>query len=276
MTKDQQKRAFYPDKTLAALGKPLKDIKKIVKIGNIIIPIIMIGNYVYNVFCSLNVLYLLILNCVMVALLIAGFVADRIFERQKKNNKTPSKVWKKIFKWLKYIVRITTIAFNIFALSTGNPSDLQIITMALTIGVIAIQLVIEIIAIVIAYYWELIKLAFEMDLEEFQNSGLVKTYNSLGNLPATALELLDKPLATIANKKNTSVEESSEEPQQEGKKQQKMKKWLVENATENNQKEAEKKQEQKQDKRKQKQERVQKAWDSVKTHLSEIFKKKKK
>ncbi len=274
---------FQIDKTMAALNKIVVDVKNLRTLGNIILPLIMITYYIISIFSITQDTTFIILKSVALGLVVTNFLFDIIVFSKAKKNKAVKKIFKRSITYLKILLRIVTVGFTIYELVTTSATDLQIISIIITLITIAIQILIEAITLYIESYMQYVNMGFEMDREEIANSWLGKAIDKASHPKTTLMELLDIPLATLAQKSGAIEEHSDETSATESKHVAKMRKWICAEAGKMEEKRKEKKltkQEQNKAKREEKLQdrkaRYEKAVEKFKMHLKALFKPKNK
>ncbi len=276
MDKNTPKRPFYPDKTLSAINIILDDLKKIYKVGNFVLQLLLIAYYAYCVIKNINGnTHVLVLKCVFFAFVLVGFVADCIMANAKRKNKKQRKAVKKTFKYLKLAVRIVTVAFTIFELAKTAHTPWDVAMAIVALAGIVLQFVIEIVTHALNKYIRLVKMGFEMDCDELKNSSVARFFDGAKNLSATAIDLIDKPVAALAKRREQPTE-ITEDTSTENDRDEKLKKQLLARAEQDGQTNKLKRQQRKEQKRQIRQERIKQSKQQLKEHWKTVFSRKNK
>lgn len=278
---------FRIDKTLAAINKTKSDIAQFCRIYGIIVQIIFIAYYIYAVITNLKGGYLLVINSVMLGLVLVRFFFDILTYRKKKEAKIKG-LRKSISRALRYTghtIHIVSVVFAIYSLLVFDSSEIKIATTMAAIGSIVFQIIIEAVRLFVDKYFTLIYTGIQMDIEEFKDStvykAFTKTVDTASNFPATVIELVDRPLEKLANKKLKKDSENNSEmscpdaetdtPVQQNKKETERRRLLSSLSDKDKERRAERRQQEKEEKEKAKEERLSASLKSLKSHIKSIF-----
>lgn len=286
------KESISLDKTQAAFNKIILDFKRVRKIANILLPLIMITYYIYAIVKNTTELPTLIINIVMLILLLLSYIADRIFDSldksKKKRNKQKKKIFSRFIKYLKHLIKFFAIMFAIYEVITETSSTIEIILTIFSVIALLVQILIDVSTLIIEYYINLVKQGIYMDYEEFKSSKICKTIHFFAyhpidfikNPPAKILNIINKPLSDIAKKKIGTKTFVNKKPLRKSKKIGKLEKRLyvqaVKDKTQKEEKEVEKKIEKfrkKLEKKKMKKQRISAEFKKFKKSVSILIKK---
>ncbi len=155
------------NRIISTSEKILKDVKRIIRISDLVIQALCIAFCAYNIYQhAVHGTASLIPYIVIMILSLIYFVysAVTLARGQKRSNK----LLRDIIVWSKFGCRFTILIISIYDIATKNESILSII---LTIGLLAllmIQVVMEIYSFFISKYIKMIKYAISKDVEEFK------------------------------------------------------------------------------------------------------------
>ncbi len=269
---------LYPYRTVAAIRKPVEDVQKICRICSVGLFLILLIRYACSIAENWLDGHAFALDCGMLLLIVAHFIASRVYERKKRQNKEAKNTVGTILKWSKFVLRTIVVGCGVYDVFFSQAAPLEVFTATLAFVGILVQITVEITVIVIKKYCEMLEIAFKLDLQVMQKSRVgsrvVKTVDALSNPQATLLDLLDKPLASWASKVSNDVDavEIEEDPPRV----KKIKEMLHARANQIEQdylkKNRQKKLEKKRKKEEQKQARINDARDRLKKHVITILK----
>ena len=166
--------------TAAAVSSILKDIKRVAKITNIVVQVLLISFYGLMIYQSIDNLVRLIAYSVLAAISLTAFILELVFEAQideeetineRKTRKINKRSRKLIYKYIKYASRVTIVVMAVVNLIRFGGSDLTIIATIFSAFLIVLNVAVDVITSLTLKYVAMIRIGFMTDMEE---GGVVK------------------------------------------------------------------------------------------------------
>ncbi len=267
------------NKTKAAFNKVLADFSGFCRSFGIFTQISFIAYSIYSLIMSIHDMTMLIVKALTLGIIVVYFIFD--LATQGKHDEEDIRSLRKtiglIFRIIKYVINLSVIGIAVYEIFTQGADVIAVISLGIMSASLLVKILAEIVRFIFERYVRLIMLGIQMDIEAIQDGVIGKTVDVLGNKRATLIELIDKPLAALSAKMGRgadgepeTVAEAAEEIVDAAEDKDRL---LLTTLAEEAEAESAEKRAEKEEKKKA---RLNDALQSVKTHLSSIFKRKKK
>ncbi len=222
---------MYPDKTIAALNYVLKDAKKYVCIGEIVLQIVLMIFYAYSIVANLSHLILLCINAVMLAVTLAYFIfyLCTLKKTRQASVRAMRRTTKQVVTYVKWAIRLATIGVSIYELIAIEISKLKLAVTILTIVCLVLQIILTCIFAVLSKYVAYLSTAFRMDMKD-----VTKVTKPLTNISASIVNAVNKPFGAMAGDKAVRPPEEPDPDEQLTAREREIKKHVLALAEEEN------------------------------------------
>lgn len=182
-------------RTRAVLDDLICKINKIAKTIDIIVQIVFLGYFGYEIFKNIGNIPFLICYSILLALALSSFIADL----SKKSGKSKGvKQFKKVLKWFKYPTRIALLGFNIYDKVVYGHTELEMVMLIVTGVLIVFNILMDLIESFVTGYVKMFEYSINKDIEP-----VMKVTATISNKYA----LLDLIPEAIAKKIESEVPE---------------------------------------------------------------------
>ena len=149
-------------RTRAVLDDLICKISKAAKTVNTVVQIVVLGYFGYEIYKSIGNIPFLICYSVLFVLALTSFIAYL----SKKPGKTKGiKQFKKVLKWFKYPTRVALLVFNVYDKVTHGHTELEMVMLIISGGLIAFNLVVDLVVAFVNEYVKMLDYSFNKDIE---------------------------------------------------------------------------------------------------------------
>lgn len=260
--------------TFGVIDKIASDINKAFQAYEILIQLIFIGYYSYNVYRNEN-LPLFIVNIVLLVLCSIYLILYLV--TLFKKGAYEKVVKKKIHPFLmdfKILVRLFTIGLSIYSYVRFGSASIDLVFIIVAAAGLVLQVFFRLFQMAFERYRKMFEVAVEMDVENIKGNPVIKTAAAIASPKKTFFQLTNAILTKISHFVNGPAAVIDAEATDA--KEEKLKEKVGELGNEANEKREARKQIKKDAKKEEKKQRYQEEKAKNKALLADIFKKKKK
>lgn len=225
--------------TLAAISIIQRQLKKTIKIVDIVIQISFILYYGFLIFSNIDHIGYLVLYSIMTAISITVFILSFVLSKKKENEnhieterrKSRNKLIKNIFKYIKYAIKLTVIIIAFYEIATVDNSSTKIILTVISIILLIIQIILDFAVMLLLRWIDYLKIAIKEDIESssiLKLGGPSKLFHNFTSKMADKMEGVEK---YTEKEKNILSDIEEEKSIQEQNKKDKKKRSLHDNIT---------------------------------------------
>ncbi len=197
------KNGLHLYRTLAALDKTIRDIKRLCAVLSILTPLAFIAYYIFFIIKEPHSGAGFYVKLVMFALVVAELVINIVFvARADKKKKTGKKLLKRILRYAKMLVSFVASGYAIYEALTYEGNIVKYLGTAIMVISLIAKLLGEIAARVASVYLTLIKESFRADIDEIKESNLGKAVGAVSSA-------VSKPKLTMINAADKLVQKVS-------------------------------------------------------------------